>query len=101
MASRDRVLQRAARLFWERPLSPADLETYPRWVVARVIHLGDLEDVRGLAAVMGRHLFLETVAGVRMQSAKVAALWDAILKIEGVGCTRKCCRQPAASSWPP
>ena len=100
MVSRDLVLQRAARLFWDRPMSPTDLETYPRWVVSRVIHFGDLEDVRGLAAVMGRRAFLETISGVRMQSARVAALWDAVLKLEGVPCTRKCSRQPAASSWP-
>ena len=99
--SRDLVLQRAARLFWDRPLSPADLETYPRWVVARVIHHGDLDDVRGLAAVMGRRAFLETVATVRMQSVKVAAFWDAVLKLEGVPCTPKCSQKPVASSWPP
>ena len=43
MVSRDLVLQRAVRLFWDRPMSPTDLETYPRWVVSRVIHFGDLE----------------------------------------------------------
>ena len=101
MDCRDLVLRRAARLFWDRPLSPTDLNTYPRWVVSRVIHYGDLDDVRGLAAVMGRRAFLETIAGVRMQSAKVAALWDAVLKLEGLPCTRKHSRQPVASSWPP
>ena len=98
---RDRVLRRAGRLFWERALSPADLEAYPRWVVSRVIHYGDLDDVRGLAAVMGKHSLLDTIAGLRMQSAKVAALWDAILKLEGLPCTRKRSRRPVASCWPP
>ena len=70
-------------------------------VVARVIHHGDLDDVRGLAEVMGRRAFLETISAVRMQSVKVAALWDAVLKLEGVQCTPKCSRQTVASSWPP
>ena len=101
LPSRDAVLQRAGRLFWERPLAPADLDAYPRWVVSRVIHCGDLDDVRGLAAVMGKRSFLATISGLRVQSAKVAALWDAVLKLEGVPCTSQRSRPQAVSSWPP
>ena len=101
MTVSDRVLQRAGRLFWDRPLSPGDLDAYPRWVVSRIIHYGDLDDVRGLAAVMGKRQFLTTISGLRVQSDKVAALWDAMLKLEGLPCTRKRSRQPVASSWAP
>ena len=94
-------MRRAARLFWDRPLSPTDLEAYPRWVVSRIIHYGDLDDVRGIAEVMGRRTFLETISHVRMQSPKVAALWDAVLTLEGLPCTRKHSRPPVASFWPP
>ena len=97
----DPVMRRIARLFWDRPLAATDLEEYPGWVVSRVIHYGDLEDVRGLAKVMGRRAFLETIAGLGALSPKVAALWDAILKLEGIPCTRKRSRTRATISWPP
>ena len=99
--SRDRVVQRLGRLFWDRPLVSTDLGEYPAWVVARVIHYGDLSDVRGLATVMGKRRFLETIAGLRTLSPKVDALWGAILKLEGIRCTRKRSRTPATTSWPP
>ena len=101
LPSKDAVLQRASRLFWERPFAPGDLDAYPRWVVSRVIHYGDLEDVRGLAAIMGKQAFLTAISGLRVQSAKVAALWDAVLKLEGHPCTLQRSRRQAASSWPP
>lgn len=41
LPSKDAVLQRASRLFWERPFAPGDLDAYPRWVVSRVIHYGE------------------------------------------------------------
>ena len=97
----DPVLCRIGRLFWDRPLEVNDLEKYPGWVVSRVIHYGDLDDVRGLARIMGRRVFLETIAGLGTLSPKVAALWDAILKLEGIPCTRKRSRKRAAISWPP
>ena len=99
--SRDRVVQRIGRLFWDRPLISTDLDEYPGWVVARVIHYGDLRDVRGLATVMGTRRFLETIAGLRTLSPKVDALWGAILKLEGIRCTRKRSRTPATTCWPP
>lgn len=97
----DPAMRRIARLFWDRPMAATDLEEYPGWVVSRVIHYGDLEDVRGLAKVMGRRTFLETIAGLGTLEPKVAALWDAILKLEGFSCTRKRSRRRAAISWPP
>ena len=100
-APMDPVMRRIARLFWDRPLAATDLEEYPGWVVSRVIHYGDLDDVRGLAKVMGRRAFLETIAGLGTLAPKVAALWDAILKLEGFSCTRKRSRRRAAISWPP
>ena len=100
-APMDPVMRRIARLFWDRPLAATDLEEYPGWVVSRVIHYGDLEDVRGLAKLMGRRAFLETIAGLGALSPKVAALWDAILKLEGIPCTRKRSRTRATISWPP
>lgn len=99
--SRDCVVQRIGRLFWDRPFVPAHLDEYPGWVVSRVIHYGDLDDVRGLAKIMGRRAFLETIAGLGTLSPKVAALWDAILKLEGIPCTRKRSLKRAAISWPP
>ena len=97
----DRVLRRIGRLFWDRPFVSTDLDEYPAWVVSRVIHYGDLDDVRGLATVMGKRRFLQTIAGLRALSPKVAALWGTILKLEGIACMSKRSRPPAASSWPP
>jgi hypothetical protein len=82
-------------------LEQADLKQHSSWVVGRVVELGNLEDVRLLARVVGRKAFMETVRGLRMTSRKVAVFWQSILKLEAVSCTRKHSRPQAVESWPP
>lgn len=93
-----RGLARLRRLFWERRLVDDDIERHAAWVVGRVIEHGDLEDVRWLAARLGRDRFLALTADVRYSSARAARLWEGIRDVEGIACTRR--RSPPAAGRP-
>lgn len=92
--------RRLKRLFWDRKLRQKDLETYPLWVLERVLEYGSLEDLRFLISKWGRRKFLERVAQARFQSAKTEAFWNLLLQREGISCTRKFCRKAARPCWP-
>lgn len=98
--SRSAVVRRLSRLFWDRPLVKADFARFPEWVVGRVIQYGTLRDVRALAGALGKPKFLATVAGLRLPSRRLQSFWEAVLDLEGVGCTKKRSRPQAVSSWP-
>lgn len=91
-------IARLGRLFWDRPLGAGDLERYPRWVVARVLDHGTLEDIALLVAIWGRRRFLEETARARFSSPKTERFWRRILEREGVACTRKSFPRTAWSS---
>jgi transcriptional regulator with XRE-family HTH domain len=93
-------LRMLSRLFWERPLSREDLKQYPEWVAGRVLQYGTVDDVRALVRALGRRRFLEIVSGLRLPTHRLRVFWDSVLDLEGVVCTRKRSRPPAASSWP-
>lgn len=46
--SRARVVSLLSPLFWDRPLTGRDLETYPDWVIERVLMYGSREQVAAL-----------------------------------------------------
>ncbi len=87
-----------ARLFWDHPLTADDLETYPIWVVERVLDFGSLPDVALLRARMGPQAFLKAVAAAQRLSPKTANFWQHILKMEGIRCTKKYSRNTAWNS---
>lgn len=93
-------LRKLDRLFWDRRLRKRDLEEYPLWVIERVLEYGSLEDVRIIAARMGRKRFLDNVAQVRFKSAKAENFWHLILQREGIPCTKRSSRKEARPSWP-
>jgi hypothetical protein len=97
--SRREVARRIRRLFWDRELRTADLDRYPRWVVRRVLTLGQLDDVRSLIGYYGREPFLDIVAGIEWDSATTRAFWQAVLEREGRGCTTRFSRGEASGSW--
>ncbi len=90
---------RLGRLFWDRRLKPADLETYSRWIVQRVLEYGELEDVQALMRFMGREKFLQTVADCRFTSKRTAAFWKNMLVLEAPACMKSHCRLEAGSCW--
>jgi transcriptional regulator with XRE-family HTH domain len=94
-----RGLARLRRLFWERRLVDDDLERHAAWVVGRVVEHGDLEDVRWLAAKLGRDRFLALTADVRYSSARAARLWEGIRDAEGMACTKRRSRPAAGPPW--
>ena len=89
------VVKQLARLFWDHPLTPEDLETYPIWVVERVLEFGSLADIALLRDQMGQKAFLKAVAASERLSPKTASLWQNILKMEGIRCTKKYSRNTA------
>jgi transcriptional regulator with XRE-family HTH domain len=98
--SRAAAVRRLHRLFWDRELKTTDLDRHPRWVAERVLEYGALADVRTLIALYGRAEFLEIVSGARLQSSKTRRFWLAMLKKEGMSCTRKYSRETASDCWP-
>ena len=92
--------RRLKRLFWDRNLRRKDLDTYPVWVLERVLEYGSLEDIRFLLSRWGRRQFLEKVALARFQSARTETFWNLLLQREGIPCTKKFCRKAAKRCWP-
>lgn len=95
----DDLVERIGRLFWDTRLTADHLEEYPLWVVERVLELGNLGDVRGLIAYLGRSEFLRLAADARLTSARTREFWLHMLDKEGMTCTRKFSREAAERSW--
>lgn len=93
--STEEVAKQIGRLFWDHPLSPDDLKTYPVWVVERVLEYGTLADVEMLREQMGRQTFLVTAASAQRLSPRTANFWRQMLNMEGIPCTRKYSRDTA------
>jgi transcriptional regulator with XRE-family HTH domain len=98
--SEAQLIDHLGRLFWDRRLEQGDLQRYPQWIVKRAIQYGKIADIRALSMFLGRRRFLEIVSDLRMPSAKLQSFWGAILRLEGVSCTKKRFHQPVANSWP-
>ena len=86
------------RLFWDHSLVEEDLETYPVWVVERVLDYGTLDDVRVLRACMGKDAFLHAVVKAHRVSPRTRSFWCHILEMEGMPCTREYFRNTAWNS---
>lgn len=87
-----------ARLFWDHPLTPKDLEAHPVWVVERVLEYGTLADVALLRDQMGRKAFLTATAVAQRLSPRTATFWKHMLHMEGIPCTKKYSRNTAWNS---
>jgi transcriptional regulator with XRE-family HTH domain len=98
--SEAQLVQRLGRLFWDRRLERGDVQSYPRWIVGRVIQYGKIADIRALSTFLGRERFLGIVSNLRMPSLKADRFWQAMLRCEGVSCTKKPSRPPVSISWP-
>ena len=92
------AVRQVRRLFWDRKLSAEDLAQHPVWVVERVLDYGSLQDVHALQRAWGRKTFLETVAQASRLSPRTHALWQQVLRKEGVACTKKYSRPTAWNS---
>lgn len=93
--SRMKAVRQLARLFWDHHLVPGDFDRHPVWVAERVLEYGALPDVRALRAVLGDDRFRAAVAGATRVSPRTAGFWKHMLKLEGVPCTKKSCRNTA------
>ncbi len=90
-----RTVRQLSRLFWDRPLTAAELHRYPAWVAQRVLEFGQLEDVRRFRDWLGGDTFLELVATLHFSDPKIREFWARILQLEGRSCTRTFSRRAA------
>lgn len=95
---RSQAVTQLARLFWDHPLSAADLDKHTVWVVERVLAYGQLKDVRMISGLLGADSFLDAVAMARFSSSKTRTFWEQILAMEGRSCTRAFSRDTAWTS---
>jgi len=79
--SRSRLLATIKGLFWDKILLVEDLDTYPLWILKRVLMEGNLEQVRACVAYYGLPFVREAVAE-RGVDPKTRVFWTAVL--EGV-----------------
>lgn len=96
----EQLIRKLGRLFWDRRLERGDVDRYPRWMVGRVIQYGKIADIQALCAFLGRERFIGIISDHRMPSAKLERFWNAMLRLEGVSCTKKPSRPQASISWP-
>lgn len=95
---RAQALPRLKRLFWDHPLTEADIGAHSIWVVERVLEYGDLDDVHILRAFMGTDAFLQAAAQAFRVSPRTRNFWCQILELEGISCTKKYSRSTAWNS---
>ena len=83
------VVTRLRRLFWDHPLTEADLMAHPVWLIERVLDYGNLDDVYMLQNVLGRANFLRIAAQAVRVSPRTRSFWRQLLEMEGIPCTRE------------
>lgn len=91
---------RIRRLFWDAPFNESEMDRHPRWVTARVLEFGGLDDIRTLVQWYGTRRFLELAAAARFSSRRPRVFWRSILDLEGIPCTNASSRPAADPSSP-
>jgi uncharacterized protein DUF6922 len=88
-------------LFWDAQPGTIDPEIHAPYVIARILGLGNLAQVRALENYYGRDrlraFFLD--GGLRQVDAQTASFWLLILKIDRHECERRSSLPPSATSW--
>jgi transcriptional regulator with XRE-family HTH domain len=72
------LIERFRPLFWDVPLEPSHLETYPDWVLRRVLQFGNWDDVH----LARRHFGDDAVrraAGHRSMDDRTQRFWQVVL----------------------
>jgi transcriptional regulator with XRE-family HTH domain len=67
-----------APLFWDKPLTSADLERYPAWVLRRVLMFGNREHAAGVRAYFDDEAILDAVRH-RSVDARTRRYWEILL----------------------
>lgn len=72
------LVQSLQPLFWDRKLAPIDLQSFPRWVIERVLMFGDLHQVRAVRAHFTDALVREAALG-RGTDTRTRNYWQTVL----------------------
>jgi hypothetical protein len=65
-------------LFWDRDLDLNDLDRYPRWVIARVLMFGNLEQARTVRRYYGDDLLRDAIEDRRVDD-RTRSFWRMVL----------------------
>jgi len=88
-------------LFWDARPGSIDAEAHAPYVIARVLSLGRLPQVRALEKFYGadrlRAFFLD--GGLRQVDPQTASFWLLILKLDRQECEQRSSLPPSATSW--
>lgn len=77
--SNDELVKALSTLFWDRPLDTDKLETYPKWVIRRVLTEGNLEQARLIVDHFGLEAVQRAIRG-RSINERTRAFWLAYLE---------------------
>ena len=70
------------RFFWDIDPARLDVDAYPRYVVERLLELGDLPSVRWMLATFSRQQIVDVLATSRRLSALSANFWALYLGVD-------------------
>lgn len=88
-------------LFWDAKPGSIDAEAHAPYVIARVLSLGTLAQVRALVDHYGRErlraFFLD--GGLRQVDARTASFWLLVLGLERAECERRSSPRPSRTFW--
>lgn len=94
-------IRRDRGLFWDASPDSIDPETHAPYVIARVLNLGTLDQVRALERFYGRDrigsFFLD--GGLRQVDARTASFWLLILGLDRETCERRSSAPLRPTSW--
>lgn len=76
--SRKALASLLSPLFWDRKLTPSDLEDYPDWVLARVLMFGSREQIAGSRLYFGNEA-IRRVVERRVVDPRTRNYWRLIL----------------------
>jgi len=88
-------------LFWDALPDSIDPEAHAPYVIARVLNLGTLVQIRALERFYGRDrirtFFLD--GGLRQVDARTAAFWLLVLELDRETCEQRSSAPPSLASW--
>ncbi len=100
--SEDRLPEFLRPLFWDVNFDRLRIPGHERYIIERILELGDVAEVRWMFQNFSREQIVQALRRVRGLSRKSAIFWASILGLprKEVRCLSKRSRQPFGPIWP-